>query len=87
MQVISDAQVEQGIAPGNNWHFEVNGHEFYAKVQTSSLLMPFGPGLLPQRCSSCSILSPPQIKTCSECRPVELTPQTSSTTSPIRKVF
>jgi len=28
---ISDAQLAQGIAPGNNWHFEVNGHEFYAK--------------------------------------------------------
>jgi beta-mannosidase len=24
-------QLEQGIAPGNNWHFEINGHEFYAK--------------------------------------------------------
>jgi beta-mannosidase len=21
----------RGVAPGNNWHFEVNGHEFYAK--------------------------------------------------------
>ncbi|KAK5136883.1 hypothetical protein LTR08_001805 [Meristemomyces frigidus] len=28
---ISDAQLAQGIAAGNNWHFEVNGHEFYAK--------------------------------------------------------
>jgi beta-mannosidase len=28
---ISDAQLAKGIAPGNNWHFEVNGHEFYAK--------------------------------------------------------
>lgn len=28
---ISQAQLDQGIAPGNNWHFEVNGHEFYAK--------------------------------------------------------
>lgn len=28
---ISAAQLAQGIAPGNNWHFEVNGHEFYAK--------------------------------------------------------
>ena len=24
-------QLAQGIAPGNNWHFEINGHEFYAK--------------------------------------------------------
>ncbi|KAL0265108.1 hypothetical protein SLS55_001067 [Diplodia seriata] len=28
---ISDEQLAKGIAPGNNWHFEVNGHEFYAK--------------------------------------------------------
>ena len=28
---ISQAQLAQGIAPGNNWHFEINGHEFYAK--------------------------------------------------------
>ena len=31
MQVISEVQIAQGIAPGNNWHFEINGHEFYAK--------------------------------------------------------
>ncbi|KAL9132447.1 MAG: hypothetical protein Q9175_006381, partial [Cornicularia normoerica] len=31
MQVISDEQIAQGIDPGNNWHFEINGHEFYAK--------------------------------------------------------
>ncbi|KAF4634563.1 hypothetical protein G7Y89_g3535 [Cudoniella acicularis] len=31
MTPISDAQLSQGIAPGNNWHFEINGHEFYAK--------------------------------------------------------
>jgi len=28
---ISQVQLAQGIAPGNNWHFEINGHEFYAK--------------------------------------------------------
>lgn len=28
---ISDEQLSQGIAPGSNWHFEVNGQEFYAK--------------------------------------------------------
>lgn len=28
---ISQAQLDQGVAPGNNWHFEVNGKEFYAK--------------------------------------------------------
>jgi beta-mannosidase len=31
MEPISQSQQEQGIAPGNNWHFEINGHEFYAK--------------------------------------------------------
>lgn len=28
---ITDAQIALGIAPGANWHFEINGHEFYAK--------------------------------------------------------
>ncbi|KAL4782445.1 glycoside hydrolase superfamily [Aspergillus varians] len=28
---ITDDQLAQGIAPGANWHFEINGHEFYAK--------------------------------------------------------
>jgi beta-mannosidase len=28
---ITETQLQQGIAPGANWHFEVNGHEFYAK--------------------------------------------------------
>jgi beta-mannosidase len=28
---ITQAQLDQGIAPGNNWHFEINGHKFYAK--------------------------------------------------------
>lgn len=28
---ITDEQLAQGIAPGSNWHFEINGHEFYAK--------------------------------------------------------
>ncbi|KAI5296531.1 hypothetical protein KEM52_000714 [Ascosphaera acerosa] len=35
---ISASQQEQGIAPGANWHFEVNGHEFYAKG--SNLIPP-----------------------------------------------
>ncbi|KAJ5215966.1 uncharacterized protein N7498_002373 [Penicillium cinerascens] len=28
---ITEDQLAQGIAPGANWHFEVNGKEFYAK--------------------------------------------------------
>ena len=29
--MITAEQLSQGIAPGNNWHFEINGQEFYAK--------------------------------------------------------
>lgn len=28
---VSDEEIAMGIAPGNNWHFEINGHPFYAK--------------------------------------------------------
>lgn len=28
---ISQEDIAKGIAPGNNWHFEINGQEFYAK--------------------------------------------------------
>ena len=28
---VAQDDLDKGIAPGNNWHFEVNGHEFYAK--------------------------------------------------------
>ncbi|KAJ5820571.1 hypothetical protein N7474_006162 [Penicillium riverlandense] len=35
---ITEAQLAQGIAPGANWHFEVNGQEFYAKG--SNLIPP-----------------------------------------------
>jgi beta-mannosidase len=35
---ITESQLEQGIAPGANWHFEINGHEFYAKG--SNLIPP-----------------------------------------------
>jgi beta-mannosidase len=46
---ISEEQLAQGIAPGNNWHFEVNGHEFYAKG--SNFIPPdaFWPRVTPQR--------------------------------------
>jgi beta-mannosidase len=40
---ISQAQLDQGIAPGNNWHFEVNGHEFYAKGSNFIPPDPFWP--------------------------------------------
>lgn len=35
---ITEEQRSRGIAPGANWHFEVNGHEFYAKG--SNLIPP-----------------------------------------------
>ncbi|RDA86033.1 hypothetical protein CP532_4706 [Ophiocordyceps camponoti-leonardi (nom. inval.)] len=38
MGVVSEEQLRRGIAPGNNWHFEINGHEFYAKG--SNLIPP-----------------------------------------------
>ncbi|KAH9815334.1 Beta-mannosidase A-like [Teratosphaeria destructans] len=46
---ISDEQLAQGIAPGNNWHFEINGHEFYAKG--SNFIPPdaFWPRVTPDR--------------------------------------
>ncbi|KAF2432108.1 putative beta-mannosidase [Tothia fuscella] len=31
MEPIRQDQLDKGVAPGNNWHFEVNGQEFYAK--------------------------------------------------------
>jgi beta-mannosidase len=48
-QNITDEQIAQGIAPGANWHFEVNGHEFYAKG--SNIIPPdvFWPRVTEQR--------------------------------------
>lgn len=28
---VTDEQIARGYQPGNNWQFEINGHEFYAK--------------------------------------------------------
>ncbi|PFH55869.1 hypothetical protein XA68_17481 [Ophiocordyceps unilateralis] len=52
MGVITEQQIAQGIAPGNNWHFEINGHEFYAKG--SNFIPPdaFWPRVTPQRIRS-----------------------------------
>ncbi|KAL2016569.1 hypothetical protein VTK56DRAFT_3398 [Thermocarpiscus australiensis] len=46
---ITDKQKAKGIRSGNNWHFEINGHEFYAKG--SNFLPPdaFWPKVTPQR--------------------------------------
>lgn len=29
---VTPEQIEKGVTPGGNFHFEINGHEFYAKV-------------------------------------------------------
>ncbi|KAI2604540.1 glycoside hydrolase family 2 protein [Hypoxylon fragiforme] len=29
--VVTDEEISQGVAPGNHYHFEVNGHTFYVK--------------------------------------------------------
>lgn len=29
--VVTQEQISRGVAPGNNWHFEINGHPFFAK--------------------------------------------------------
>lgn len=46
---ITEAQLALGTAPGNNWHFEINGHEFYAKG--SNFIPPdiFWPSVTPAR--------------------------------------
>ena len=37
-ELVTDQQIDKGIAPGTNWHFEINGHPFYAKG--SNLIPP-----------------------------------------------
>ncbi|KAK0835009.1 hypothetical protein LTR73_001301 [Friedmanniomyces endolithicus] len=46
---ISDQQLALGIAAGNNWHFEINGHEFYAKGSNFIPPDPFWARVTPQR--------------------------------------
>ncbi|KAI2463727.1 glycoside hydrolase family 2 protein [Annulohypoxylon bovei var. microspora] len=49
MDVISEEEVSKGIAPGNHWHFEINGQPFYAKG--SNFIPPdaFWPRVTPAR--------------------------------------
>ncbi|KAF2204863.1 putative beta-mannosidase [Delitschia confertaspora ATCC 74209] len=46
---VTEAQLAQGIAPGNNWHFEINGHEFYAKGSNFIPPDPFWPTVTKER--------------------------------------
>ncbi|KAI1211247.1 glycoside hydrolase family 2 protein [Annulohypoxylon truncatum] len=49
MGAISEEELSKGIAPGNNWHFEINGQPFYAKG--SNFIPPdaFWPRVTPDR--------------------------------------
>ncbi|OTA90534.1 glycoside hydrolase family 2 protein [Hypoxylon sp. CO27-5] len=49
MGVVSDGEVSRGVAPGNHWHFEINGQPFYAKG--SNFIPPdaFWPRVTPAR--------------------------------------
>lgn len=46
---ISQEQLDQGVAPGNNWHFEINGHELYAKGSNFIPPDPFWPTVTESR--------------------------------------
>ncbi|KAB8349490.1 hypothetical protein FH972_023516 [Carpinus fangiana] len=40
---VSEEQIAKGIAPGNNWHFEINGQDIYSKGSNVIPLDPFWP--------------------------------------------
>ncbi|KAK7911961.1 beta-mannosidase [Apiospora marii] len=49
---VPDEEIAMGVAPGNHWHFEINGHPFFAKG--SNFIPPdvFWPRVTPQRIRS-----------------------------------
>ncbi|KAK8096718.1 beta-mannosidase [Apiospora kogelbergensis] len=49
---VLDGEIATGVAPGNHWHFEINGHAFFAKG--SNFIPPdvFWPRVTPQRIRS-----------------------------------
>ncbi|KAI2616054.1 glycoside hydrolase family 2 protein [Hypoxylon sp. NC1633] len=49
MGVVSEEDISKGVAPGNHWHFEINGQPFYAKG--SNFIPPdaFWPRVTPAR--------------------------------------
>ncbi|KAF2637032.1 putative beta-mannosidase [Massarina eburnea CBS 473.64] len=46
---VSQQQIDLGVAPGGNWHFEINGHEFYAKGSNFIPPDPFWPTVTKDR--------------------------------------
>ncbi|PNP42354.1 hypothetical protein TGAMA5MH_06036 [Trichoderma gamsii] len=48
MEPISDLQLSQGIINGSNFHFEINGHTFYAKGSNFVPPDPFWPRVTPE---------------------------------------
>ncbi|PVI08499.1 glycoside hydrolase family 2 protein [Periconia macrospinosa] len=46
---VSQEQIDRGVAPGANWHFEINGHEFYAKGSNFIPPDPFWPSVTEER--------------------------------------
>ncbi|KAK7964152.1 glycoside hydrolase family 2 protein [Apiospora saccharicola] len=49
---VTNEEIAMGVAPGNHWHFEINGHPFFAKG--SNFIPPdiFWPRVTPQRIRS-----------------------------------
>ena len=46
---VSQDQIDRGVAPGNNWHFEINGRELYAKGSNFIPPDPFWPTVTESR--------------------------------------
>lgn len=46
---VNQEQIDRGVAPGANWHFEINGHEFYAKGSNFIPPDPFWPSVTKER--------------------------------------
>ncbi|KAF1956194.1 putative beta-mannosidase [Byssothecium circinans] len=46
---VSQEQIDLGVAPGANWHFEINDHEFYAKGSNFIPPDPFWPTVTKDR--------------------------------------
>lgn len=51
MAPVSSEQLSLGVAPGNNWNFEINGHEFYALGSNFIPPDPFWPSVTVERMS------------------------------------